>query len=157
MFVCVFSNIVHAASNRDDCVRSLYAEWQQTYCPRLQCLHIHINCLGNDECRIHRANRECLTALIWQRFFPSRRAPRSQNQSFAEFTNSEKTRKREGEKSNAREMHDVGERALERRRQMWGKKRSLSKNSLNPVQLFSGFPHLWGKQGFCWERRSHHY
>lgn len=30
--------------------------------------------------------------------FPSRRAPRSQNQSFAEFTNSEQTRKRGGRK-----------------------------------------------------------
>lgn len=36
--------------------------------------------------------------------FPLRRAPRSQNQSFTEFTNSEKTRKREGEESDAGEM-----------------------------------------------------
>lgn len=34
----------------------------------VQCLHICISCLGNDACRIHRANKEWLTALIWQRF-----------------------------------------------------------------------------------------
>ena len=42
--------------------------------------------------------------------FPLRRAPQSQNHSFTEFTNSEKTRKREGEESNAEEMRYVTER-----------------------------------------------
>ena len=70
VFVCVFSNIVHVSSNTDNCLPSLYTEWQQSYFPRLQCLNIHINCLGNDACRIHRANRECLTVLIWQHVSP---------------------------------------------------------------------------------------
>lgn len=34
----------------------------------VQCLRICINCLGKDARRIHRANKEWLTALIWQRF-----------------------------------------------------------------------------------------
>lgn len=69
---------------------------------------------------------------------PSRTAPRSRNQSFGEFTNSEEAKKKEREREKKRRA--VWGREYERQRENSEREgRSLSKNSLSRAQLFSGF------------------